>query len=155
MSLNFYFMFNTVLILTGRYPPRCCRQTFNMDSMRQFLTPEIISGFHLKKIEYSTETRIYCSNLICSSFLYPDNIKGDKAECSLCLTSTCTICKGPAHVGDCPQDGALQQVITLATGEGWRRCSKCKAMVELHLGCNHITCRCKSECKTKYLLLNF
>jgi hypothetical protein len=119
--------------------------------MRQFLTPEIISGFHLKKVEYGAINRVYCSNAVCSSFLYPDNIKGDKANCPLCFTSTCTICKSSAHIGDCPQDSALQQVITLATGEGWRRRQKCKAMVSLRIGSNHITCRCRSECKSGLL----
>ncbi|KUJ24183.1 uncharacterized protein LY89DRAFT_634121 [Mollisia scopiformis] len=133
------------LVDEALYPPRCCRQPFDMDSMRPFLPPEIISGFHLKKTEYGTSNRIYCSNAICSSFLYPDNIAGDKAKCPLCFTLTCTICKAPAHIGDCPQDGALQEVLSSATGEGWKRCGNCKAMVELRTGCNHITCRCKAE----------
>ncbi|CZR55118.1 uncharacterized protein PAC_05004 [Phialocephala subalpina] len=127
------------------YPPRCCKKPFQMDSMRYFLTPEIISGFHEKKVEFETANRLYCSNPTCSTFLYPACITGDKAECPICLVSTCTICKGATHTGDCPQDTGVQQVLTLANGEGWRRCSKCKAVVELGIGCNHITCRCKAE----------
>ncbi|KAF8860128.1 hypothetical protein BDZ45DRAFT_588835 [Acephala macrosclerotiorum] len=127
------------------YPPRCCKKLFHMDSMRHFLTAEIISGFHEKKVEFGTTNRIYCSNPTCSTFLYPACIDGDKAECPICLVSTCTICKGTAHPGDCPQDTGVQQVLNLANGEGWRRCSKCKAVVELGIGCNHITCRCKAE----------
>ncbi|KUJ06668.1 uncharacterized protein LY89DRAFT_661654 [Mollisia scopiformis] len=127
------------------YPPRCCRQPFHIDAMRHFLTPEIISGFHEKQIEFGTTNRIYCSNPTCSTFLYPANITRDRGDCPICLVATCTICKGASHSGDCPQDTGVQQVLALANGEGWRRCSKCKAVVELGHGCNHITCRCKAE----------
>jgi hypothetical protein len=110
-----------------------------MDDMRHFLTPEIISCFHEKAVEFGTTDRIYCSNPTCSTFLYPVNIKGDQGECPVCLVETCTICKGASHTGDCPQDTGIQQVLALANGEGWKRYSKCKAVVELGVGCNHIT----------------
>ncbi|KAH7391262.1 hypothetical protein BKA64DRAFT_626226 [Cadophora sp. MPI-SDFR-AT-0126] len=133
------------LVDEALYPPRCCKQPFDMDSMRQALTPELISGFYEKKTEFETTNRTYCSNPTCSAFLYPVNIAGDKASCPMCFTTTCTICKGPDHNGDCPQDTATQQVLALANTEGWKRCKNCKRMIELKHGCNHITCACRSE----------
>ncbi|KUJ24242.1 uncharacterized protein LY89DRAFT_572838, partial [Mollisia scopiformis] len=127
------------------YPPRCCRKPFEMDLMRPFLSPELISGFHEKGIEFGVADRLYCSNPTCSTFLFPANITGDEIECPLCLVITCTLCKSAAHDGVCPLDTATQKVLALAEGEGWRRCSKCKAVVQLRSGCNHITCRCKAE----------
>ncbi|XMA18656.1 hypothetical protein WAI453_011447 [Rhynchosporium graminicola] len=63
----------------------------------------------------------------------------------MCFTVTCKICKGPAHQHDCPQDAATQQVLQLAAAEGWKRCAHCKRMIELKVGCNHITCVCRKE----------
>lgn len=142
------------------YPPRCCRQPFKMDDMRLFLSPELISGFHEKKIEFATSNRIYCANPMCSTFLYPANITGDIAECPKCMVYTCrfttcyflacclhitnilvqgTFCKAGAHQGECPQDNATQQVLQLAMGKGWKRCPKCQALVEKGQGCSHMT----------------
>ncbi|CAJ2511441.1 Uu.00g070660.m01.CDS01 [Anthostomella pinea] len=46
---------------------------------------------------------------------------------------------GPAHAGDCPQDGALQAVLDVAREERWQRCYKCFTMIELNMGCFHMT----------------
>ena len=127
------------LVDEALYPPRCCKQPFDMDSMRKALTPGLISGFYEKKAEFETADRTYCSNPTCSAFLYPVNITGDKAVCPWCFPKTCIICKGPVHNGDCPQDSATQQVLALANTEGWKRCGNCKRMIELKQGCNHIT----------------
>ena len=121
------------------FPPRCCRQPFDFDGIRRFLTPELLSQYHEKKIEFRTANRIYCSNLECSLFLHPENISVDEAFCPKCFKITCTMCKGPEHLGDCPNDIGIQQVIVLAAQEGWRRCDKCSRMIDLKLGCNHIT----------------
>lgn len=47
--------------------------------------------------------------------------------------------KNEYHRNDCPSDPALQATLSLATNQGWQRCYKCKAMVELDLGCYHMT----------------
>ncbi|KAG4430281.1 hypothetical protein IFR05_014228 [Cadophora sp. M221] len=127
------------------YPPRCCKQPFDMDSMRQALTPELISGFYEKKVEFETVDRTYCSNPTCSTFLYPVNIVADTGTCPKCLTTTCVMCKAATHKGDCLQDTATQQVLALANAEGLKRCEHCKRMIELKHGCNHITCACGAE----------
>jgi hypothetical protein len=49
------------------------------------------------------------------------------------------MCKRTAHLGDCPSDSTLQEVLALAAENGWRRCDGCKVVVELTMGCNHIT----------------
>lgn len=127
------------LVDEALYPPRCCRLPFTIDSMRGLLTPEIISDFHEKKIEFATINRTYCSNRQCSVFLYPINIQGDKGKCPICFTTTCTICKGDSHRGNCPKDEGVQQVLALGAELGWKRCKRCSRMIELKVGCNHIT----------------
>ncbi|KAL7284060.1 hypothetical protein ACG7TL_001337 [Trametes sanguinea] len=41
-----------------------------------------------------------------------------------------------------PED---QDALRLIKAENWRRCPNCSFIVELTHGCNHITCRCKTE----------
>lgn len=57
------------------------------------------------------------------------------------------MCKREAHgVGkDCPEDWELEQVLKMGEKSGWRRCYKCRTLVELTQGCTHVTCRCKAQ----------
>ena len=67
-----------------------------------------------------------------------------------CKTKTCNSCK--AHVDPspdtshvCQKDADDQDVLALAKQVEWARCPGCEALVELNLGCFHMTCRCKTE----------
>ena len=57
------------------------------------------------------------------------------------------MCKRAAHpLGqDCPDDAELEAVLKMGERSGWRRCYKCRTLVELVQGCTHITCRCKAQ----------
>lgn len=57
------------------------------------------------------------------------------------------MCKREAHgVGrDCPEDFELERVLKMGEKSGWRRCYKCRTLVELAQGCTHVTCRCKAQ----------
>lgn len=57
------------------------------------------------------------------------------------------MCKMRAHpLGqDCPSDYELDQVLRIGEKSGWRRCYKCRTLVELTQGCTHMTCRCKAQ----------
>jgi hypothetical protein len=57
------------------------------------------------------------------------------------------MCKGNAHpMGkDCPEDSELDTVLKMGEKSGWRRCYKCRTLVELAQGCTHMTCRCKAQ----------
>jgi hypothetical protein len=121
------------------FPPRCCRQPISVDSVAIFLTKIIKDRFAEREIECSTPNRTYCSNSDCSCFLKADEIEGDIATCTRCGTRTCTMCKATEHVGDCPQDTALHAVVDLANTENWQRCFSYRNIVQLEVGCNHIT----------------
>jgi hypothetical protein len=121
------------------FPPRCCRQSIATgSSIRIFLTGELIQRYERKKIEFDTPDRTYCSNPPCSAFIRVENIANEEASCPNCLMVTCTICKA-SHTGDCPEDVALQQALDAAEEHGWQRCFNCRRLVELEIGCNHIT----------------
>ena len=121
------------------FPPRCCRQEMPLSSVRSYLSTELVDTFEEKAIEYRTPNRTYCSQPTCSAFIPLGNIENENAACSVCAFITCTICKSPAHEGDCPEDTTTQQVLDLAQEEGWQRCYNCRRLVELNLGCNHMT----------------
>jgi hypothetical protein len=121
------------------FPPRCCRQPIATgSSVRIFLTGDLIRRYEQKKIEFDTPDRTYCANPLCSAFIRVENIVNEQASCQSCLTVTCTICKA-SHTGDCPEDVALQQALDAAEQHGWQRCYNCRRLVELEVGCNHIT----------------
>jgi len=87
----------------------------------------------------------------------PAQFKGPYAsglvQCPKCQKTLCKDCRAVWHeklsckefqalpVTDrAPEDIAF---VELAKQKKWRRCPKCKAMVELKYGCNHIACTCK------------
>ncbi|KAH6664454.1 IBR domain-containing protein [Halenospora varia] len=121
------------------FPPRCCRQPITIGAVRIFLTAGLITQYEQKKVEFDTPDRTYCSNALCSAFIRPEGIMNEQATCPDCSTVTCTLCKATSHGGDCPADTALQQVLQTADQNGWQRCYSCRRLVELDVGCNHIT----------------
>ncbi|KAJ9224086.1 hypothetical protein DTO169C6_3706 [Paecilomyces variotii] len=124
------------------FPPRCCGQPIVMNIARIFLTQDVVQRYEKKKIEFETPNRVYCYSAECSAFIHTSHIDGEIATCPDCGLTTCTSCKGRAHVGDCPNDTAMQQLLATAQENGWQRCYSCWRMVELEHGCNHMTCRC-------------
>ncbi|RDW81712.1 BRcat and Rcat domain-containing protein [Aspergillus mulundensis] len=127
------------------FPPRCCRQRMDTSAARIFLSSDFLQRYNKKKLEFSVVNRTYCYSPACSSFIHPNHIVDDVATCPECRLTTCASCKGRAHTGDCPNDNALQQLLTLAQENGWQRCYSCWRVVELNYGCNHMTCRCGAE----------
>lgn len=104
-------------------------------------------------LQFSTpwESRIFCPNPACGEFI-PKRKKIDpkvpfEVFCRKCRTRVCSICKRLAHAfgEDCPADWELDAVLQMGEKSGWRRCYKCRNLVELTQGCSHITCRCKAQ----------
>ncbi|KAJ3502013.1 hypothetical protein NM208_g16816 [Fusarium decemcellulare] len=126
------------------FPPQCCGQHIPITPARWF-PPGLVGEFRAKKIEFDTPNRTYCNEPSCSTFVPPTFITGDAALCPKCTRKTCIHCKGQYHTGICPSDSASQQVLQLATENGWQSCYHCHRIVELDIGCNHMTCLCKAE----------
>ncbi|GAM83129.1 hypothetical protein ANO11243_011150 [Dothideomycetidae sp. 11243] len=125
------------------YPPRCCGQTIAPDVPAMILDDAELQNFAEKAIEYETADRLYCAEPACSKFIPPSALASDVGTCSACGRQTHLPCRSLAHPGiDCPLDVGLQEALATAAAQNWKRCSQCRTMVELELGCNHITCRC-------------
>jgi hypothetical protein len=121
------------------FPPHCC-QNIEFEKFARYLSEQQIEAFNNATIEFSTTDRTYCSNALCQKFILPATIHDSKADCVDCHTSSCSICKFGYHDNaDCPADTALHVLKELAKTQSWQRCDKCKAMVDLTFGCNHIT----------------
>ena len=132
-------LFQDAMVDESLFPPRCCKQHMPLEKCRFYLNSDIPSQFREKALEFSTPDRTYCHNTNCGSFIPPTNCAHTTATCSKCHSETCTMCKGALHGGDCPNDEQLQQVLQLAREQGWQRCQSCSGMVELNIGCNHMT----------------
>ncbi|KIV78087.1 hypothetical protein, variant [Exophiala sideris] len=127
------------------FPPRCCRTPIDLEEAQIFLTKELKDRFDKAKVEFSSPDRTYCSRESCSAFIPGEQVSGDTATCPDCGTETCVMCKGGSHDGDCPDDTALHQTLAAAEENGWQRCYSCRRLIELDVGCNHMTCRCGAQ----------
>ena len=134
------YLFERCTVDETLFPPRCCRQSISLISARLYLDAELAERFKEKILEFTSSDRTYCSQPTCSEFIKPANITTATSigACSNCSIFTCTICKGNAHDGVCPNDTAAQLTLQLAQEEGWQRCYNCSTLVELEVGCNHM-----------------
>jgi hypothetical protein len=133
------------------YPPRCCRQNIPLPQVRSHLTQTVLSEFTLKAREFGTMKRVYCVAPTCSRFLGPlhEGFLSKVYTCPApaCTMMTCGKCRGryEGFTHFCTPDAETEQVLTLSRVSGWARCPGCAQMIELNMGCFHMTCRCKTE----------
>ncbi|KAG2123759.1 hypothetical protein DEU56DRAFT_44946 [Suillus clintonianus] len=135
------------------YPPRCCRQNITLLQVRPHLTQAVLAEFELKAQEFGTTKRVYCVAPTCSRFLGPLHegygyfTKAFTCTSPTCMTKTCAKCRsrheGFTHI--CTPDAEDEQVLALSRTSGWARCPGCAQMIELSMGCFHMTCRCRTE----------
>ena len=137
----------------SKMPPRCCSQPIPAAALKALLERHTQQAFLKAVVQYSTpwESRIFCPDSSCGEFIPPRRKVDPKqplnATCRKCETRVCVICKHDAHpIGkDCPEDWELEDVLTIGEKSGWRRCYKCRNLVELSQGCTQMTCTCKAE----------
>ncbi|KAL8733772.1 MAG: hypothetical protein Q9181_003466 [Wetmoreana brouardii] len=134
-------LFADAMVDETLFPPGCCRQNMPVSLVRSFLGTHLASEFEQKAIEFGTSNRTYCSNATCATFIDPSHIHGSTGTCPRqgCGTQTYILYKRVAHVGGCPHQDPFEDTLRLAEELGWQRCQRCQAMVELEIGCNHIT----------------
>lgn len=146
-------MINQATTDESKMPPRCCTQPIPGSIIKCLLVRDDQQSFLKSVQQFSTpwEKRIFCPNPSCNEFI-PPRPKPDPKHpfdviCRECRTRVCTMCKMRAHpLGqDCPNDLQLDQVLRIGEKSGWRRCYKCRTLVELTQGCTHMTCRCKAQ----------
>ncbi|KAK1970994.1 hypothetical protein LY78DRAFT_561986, partial [Colletotrichum sublineola] len=139
-------LFEACLTSEFQFPPKCCGEPMPIEKNHDAIPAELMKKVKDKAIELSTPNRTYCRQLTCSTFIPKENIKDDVATCPKCLATTCILCKGAEHEDyACKEDEATQELLKLAGENLWQRCPTCRALVERHDGCPHMTCHCTAQ----------
>jgi len=128
-------------------PPKCCTADYiPLKHVEGLFDVSFKKTWNKKFVEFSTRNRIYCPAKRCGEWIKPDNIHRDSASgrkfgrCGQCKTKVCCTCNGKWHASkDCPKDEETNKILQQAKEEGWQRCYRCRSMVELKEGCNHMT----------------
>ena len=145
-----------ILILTSiqaenTYPPKCCLTEIPPATIIIPLDKSQREQYKQKAAEYSipANRRWYCPNTACTKWIPPITVRrlSNNVKCPHCSTKICQTCRGERHPAneDCPQDFGLEATLSAAELEGWKRCFRCRTMVERRDGCRHITCTCGAE----------
>lgn len=162
------------------YPPKCCANKLSsQDLVNLIKDSNLRAKYQSKTTEYGTSIRdrIYCCK--CAEFLgsKATSVSGASSSsspsmfvsspaltqamthqgmyCYRCSLHTCTACKQASHPYRPCQDTASDIAFKRLTAEKkWQNCPNCDAVVELHVGCYHIKCRCATEfcylCATRW-----
>ncbi|PGH11444.1 hypothetical protein AJ80_07124 [Polytolypa hystricis UAMH7299] len=141
----------TSLTAERLFPPKCCLEEIPTKLILHNVDSNLRDKYKTKALEYAIPepSRWYCPTATCGKWISASKIKkGAKTQkCPHCRTVICGTCRGLTHANsvDCPLDYGLEATLEEAEMHGWRRCIKCRAMVELTSGCRHITCQCGAE----------
>ena len=133
------------------FPPKCCLQEIPTKLIKSNVRPELKTTFKQKANEFAVPAgeRWYCPSARCAKWIDPSKISFSAAsfKCPHCRIRICPTCRAAEHANheDCPEDFGLEAPLEEAERAGWRRCYNCRAMVELTVGCRHITCKCSAE----------
>ncbi|EMD00127.1 hypothetical protein BAUCODRAFT_119717 [Baudoinia panamericana UAMH 10762] len=138
-------LFRSCLVDVSLYPPRCCRETISFDEIKTLLSLNIRADFLVKKEELDDDKKLYCKEPRCSAYIPHGNRTPISGTCPACTTTRCISCEEAPHEGTCEEKKESQEVHELAEKEGWRSCPACSALIELTIGCNHMTCRCSAQ----------
>ncbi|KEF53700.1 uncharacterized protein A1O9_10100 [Exophiala aquamarina CBS 119918] len=142
----------TALQTESSFPPKCCLTEIPLQTVLLPLNKKQREVYKETAAEYAVpaEDRWYCPNTKCLKWIPPKRTSRFMTvshRCSHCSTKICVTCRGIAHrrSSDCPEDYGLEATLSLAEMQGWRRCFKCRALVERTEGCRHMACRCGSQ----------
>ena len=147
----FSHLISTAIHSEDTFPPKCCLSEIPKSTIHRHLPAKEWRSFSEKALEYAVPlaNRYYCASTKCAKWIDARNakLKNGALECSHCKAKLCTVCRGPSHPSneDCPQDFGMDRLMEEAELSGWRRCSKCRRMVERVEGCLHITCMCRHQ----------
>ncbi|KAI0670101.1 hypothetical protein C8Q78DRAFT_992468 [Trametes maxima] len=127
------------------FPPKCCQGAVALSEVEPHLPHDFVKHYNRKAIEFSTPDRVYCHVPTCASFLGPAADAAATLRCAECAAGTCACCKEQTHPGVPCHFAAEDVVLDLGKEQGWQRCPACRHLVELSIGCYHITCRCGKQ----------
>ena len=153
LSAEHPYFHSTALESEELFPPRCCLKDIPQSTIFAGVPPSFRAAYKARAQEYAIPagSRWYCPYSNCQKWMDVSErmpVLGIRSiRCPSCRHDVCVNCRAQAHTPghDCPQDPALEATLEASERYGWRRCFNCGAMVELSVGCRHITCKCKAE----------
>jgi hypothetical protein len=119
------------------YPPRCCYHIIALTDVVKHLSKPLVREFKSRQLELKTKNKTYCHKSDCSAFIAPHSIHNGEAICQKCSARTCSKCRGKWHFGPCSA-GEYAEFDEFAGSHKWKRCPRCRRMVEKEEGCNHM-----------------
>ncbi|KFK32581.1 hypothetical protein AALP_AA6G261900 [Arabis alpina] len=154
--------------LLGGIAPTClgdgCKIELTLESCSKILSVRVIDMWKQKMKEdlIPVAERIYCPYQSCSMLMSKTELlrsadeveQSNVRECVKCSGFFCIECKVPSHTDlSCAEYKKLHpdplvddmKLKSLANDNRWRQCVKCRHLIELSQGCNHMTCRCGYE----------
>ncbi|OQR98676.1 hypothetical protein ACHHYP_20356 [Achlya hypogyna] len=133
---------------TSLLPLKCCRMPWDMAAVGRVgaLSPTELQALNDRAKEKLSAQPLYCPNSACAvGFVGRRFVVGTTAVCPGCQIRICAECSARAHEGSCLEAAEDEALLELGGREGWQRCPRCRRMIELVQGCNHMTCKCGAE----------
>ncbi|RVD81891.1 uncharacterized protein DFL_009738 [Arthrobotrys flagrans] len=124
----------------GSELPRCCGEALPLTFAGEVLMENELDQLMDRRDAQESSKQIPCVG--CKKDLLQGSIKDNSAYCIGCAKFTCIHCGKGLHDGICPEDKDMAMLLETAKNEGWSKCGKCNHLVELTMGCFHMTCRC-------------
>ncbi|EGX43136.1 hypothetical protein AOL_s00215g745 [Orbilia oligospora ATCC 24927] len=124
----------------GSELPRCCGEALPLTYAGEVLMESELNQLMDRRDAQESSKQISCVG--CKKDLLQGSIKDNSAYCIDCAKFTCIHCAKDLHDGICPEDKDMAMLLETAKNEGWSKCGKCNHLVELTIGCFHMTCRC-------------
>ncbi|KAF9875856.1 putative IBR domain-containing protein [Colletotrichum karsti] len=130
----------------GGWPPNCC-EPLGENTVRRVRRPALLRLYRQVREEQETpgDRRVYCSRPECAAFIPPAgaHVDGDAMRCPACGEGTCRGCRAAAHPGrPCREEEEDEMLMDMIDQDGLSSCSRCRRIIELRDGCNHMTCEC-------------
>ncbi|KAH6631872.1 hypothetical protein F5144DRAFT_490702 [Chaetomium tenue] len=134
-------------------PPRCCtNDNIPAGSVDKLFDSNFKNEWNQQFKQHTGRSHKTCPSRRCGELLKLEEMRREGARwqgrCSRCRTKVCASCNGRwHHEPECPSDddAALFAIEQPTKREPWQRCYRCKTMVEVKDGRNHIACRCGAE----------
>lgn len=156
--------FLTTASSTKIFPLSCisdgndCQTPISISTLKPLLPPQtflrLLETAFVTHVERFPQSFKYCPTPGCNQVYRCTKVSAPSAvHCRSCLSAVCSSCHGEAHTGMTCAEWIIhnnpieQQRLNdqLANRLGFKKCPKCKILIEKVSGCNHVTCRCGAQ----------
>lgn len=130
------------------HPPICCdSRAIDVATVQGCLDDDVLLRVTEVYEEYTSFNPIFCAELRCGKLIPQlpiDRKESQFVMCRSCRKRTCKRCRvlQGAHIDGCPDDDLSEEDQRLVSQAGWKRCPRCRVVVERVGGCRMMVCFC-------------